>query len=92
MWLRTVRRVDYRPRLGDVRVPTLLLVGRRDPQTPPPCSQELAAGIPHTRLVIFENSGHSPFIEEPEKFCQEISSFLQENLSAEGAELILPPR
>jgi proline iminopeptidase len=76
-WLRAVRRVDYAPRLGDVQAPTLLLVGRYDPQTPPACSLELAAGIEDAVLRIFEHSGHSPFIEETERFGNEIISFLE---------------
>lgn len=75
IWLRTVRQVDYRSRLGKVRAPTLLCVGRYDPQTPLPCSQELLAEIPSGRLVIFERSGHAPFIEEEELFCQGMRVF-----------------
>lgn len=74
-WLQSVRKVDYRSRLGEDRAQTLLCVGRYDPQTPLPCSQELKAGIPLSRLVIFEESGHSPFIEEPEQFLQELTRF-----------------
>jgi len=76
-WLQTVRKVDYRKHLGQVLAQTLLCVGRYDPQTPVECSQELADGIPNARLVIFEHSGHFPFIEEPEHFRQELGSFLQ---------------
>jgi pimeloyl-ACP methyl ester carboxylesterase len=76
-WLRTVRQVDYRRQLGRVRAPTLLCASRYDPQTPLPCSQELKAGIQHAQLVLFERSGHFPFIEEPELFCQEIDRFLR---------------
>ncbi len=75
-WMRTVRQVDYRARLGEVQAPTLLLVGRRDPQTPPACSQELAAGIPNATLRIFESSGHSPFIEEPANVQKHLYEFL----------------
>jgi proline iminopeptidase len=75
-WLRSVRRVDYRARLGQVRAPTLILVGRHDPQTPVACSEELAAGIREARLVIFEHSGHSPFREEPERFRREVAALL----------------
>ena len=75
-WLRAVRRVDYASRLGDVQAPTLLLVGRHDPQTPLACSQELVAGISNATLLIFEHSGHSPFIEDPVRFRQELASFL----------------
>jgi proline iminopeptidase len=76
-WMRAVRRVDYKARLGQVQAPTLLLVGRHDPQTPLACSLELAAGIEDAKLCIFEHSGHSPFVEETERFGNEISSFLE---------------
>lgn len=76
-WMRTVRRVDYRQRLNQVRANILLCVGRFDPQTPIPCSQELADGIPNCRMMVFERSGHFPFIEEPERFYQEIEPFLE---------------
>jgi proline iminopeptidase len=75
-WLRAVRRVDYASRLGDVQAPTLLLVGRHDPQTPLACSQELVVGISNATLFIFEHSGHSPFIEEPARFRLELADFL----------------
>lgn len=75
-WLQHVRRVDYAARLPEVAVPTLVLVGRHDPQTPLPCSAELAAGIPDIRLVVFERSGHAPFLEEPERFSEVLREFL----------------
>lgn len=75
-WLRQVRRVDYADRLTEVAAPTLLLVGRHDPQTPLPCSTELAAGIGGAELVVFEHSGHAPFIEESERFAAVVGAFL----------------
>ena len=74
-WPNAIRGLDYRERLGEVRAPTLICVGRFDPQTPVACSEELARGIPGACLVIFERSGHSPFIEEPERFAAELVSF-----------------
>ncbi|MFC2031393.1 alpha/beta hydrolase, partial [Chloroflexota bacterium] len=74
-WPNAIRGLDYRERLGKVRAPTLICVGRFDPQTPVACSEELARGIPGARLVIFERSGHSPFVEEPEQFATELVSF-----------------
>ncbi len=70
------RHLDYRPRLREVCAPTLVLVGRHDPQMPPSCSEELTKGIPDARLVIFERSGHYPFVEEPEAFWAAIGRFL----------------
>jgi proline iminopeptidase len=78
IWLQTVRRVDYRRRLSEVRAPTLVVVGRHDPETPMPCSRELIAGIAGSRLAVFEHSGHAPFIEEPEAFTREVTAFLRE--------------
>ena len=40
------------------------------------CSEELASGIANARLVIFEHSGHTPFVEEPERFVRELEGFL----------------
>jgi proline iminopeptidase len=77
IWARTVRRMDYRARLGEVRAPTLICVGRHDPQTPVACNQELAAGILHSRLAVFERSGHAPFLEEPEQFANIVRDFLK---------------
>jgi pimeloyl-ACP methyl ester carboxylesterase len=77
-WPVRARRIDYGPSLGKVRSPALICVGRHDPQAPPACSQELAAGIPDSRLVVFENSGHYPFIEERERFLKTLAQFYAE--------------
>ncbi len=74
-WARTSRRLDFRMRLGEVRVPTWIAVGRYDPQTPVGCSVELARGIPDTALVIFERSGHAPFAEERPRFTEALRAF-----------------
>jgi proline iminopeptidase len=70
-----LRRLSYSDRLGSVQAPTLVLVGRHDPEAPPPCSEELASGIPDARLVIFERSGHFPFVEEPSLFAEAVEGF-----------------
>jgi pimeloyl-ACP methyl ester carboxylesterase len=75
-WPRYATRLDYSARLSEVRVPTLIVVGRFDPQTPVLCSQQLAAGIPCARLVVFDRSGHYPFVEEQAVFGQVVREFL----------------
>jgi proline iminopeptidase len=70
------RRLDYHSRLKEVRAPTLVLVGRHDPQNPLACSEELAKGISDARLAIFEHSGHHPFVEEPDSFWAAVGRFL----------------
>ena len=65
------------PRASDLRCPALLIVGRHDPQTPVRVSRALHTRIGGSQLVIFERSGHSPFIEEPERFAQVLTGFLR---------------
>jgi len=75
-WHRIAVRLDYRARLADIRTPCLILCGRHDPQFALPCSEELAAGIAGARLVVFERSGHYPFLEEPVAFWRALGAFL----------------
>ena len=77
-WPRTIfaNQLDYRSRLSDIHVPALIGVGRYDPQAPVGCSEEIARGIPDARLIIFEHSGHYPFIEERDLFQQTVAEFL----------------
>jgi len=70
--------MDLRPRLKDVRVPTLIIVGRQDFITTPAMAQEMARHLPQARLEVFEESGHFAVIEEPEKFYQVVKRFVQE--------------
>jgi pimeloyl-ACP methyl ester carboxylesterase len=70
-------RLSYADRLAEVRAPTLILAGRHDPEAPLPCSEELASGISDARLGVFEESGHSPFIEEASLFAQTVDTFLE---------------
>jgi proline iminopeptidase len=78
-WDRSARQVDFSDRLGRVWSQTLVCSGLHDPQTPLGCSQELTAGIPYARQVIFEQSGHYPYIEEPGRFEHELTGFFSEN-------------
>jgi proline iminopeptidase len=71
-------RLSYADRLGEVRAPTLILAGRHDPEAPLQCSEELVQGIRGGRQVVFERSGHAPFIEESSLFAQAVGSFLEE--------------
>jgi proline iminopeptidase len=55
--------------LNQIRVPTLIIGGKYDWIMPPAQGAErLHAGIPNSELLILENSGHFPFVEERERF------------------------
>lgn len=51
-------REDRYPRLGDITVPTAVLVGTADRSTPRGHSRRLAAGIPGARLITVPEAGH----------------------------------
>ncbi|KAI0635274.1 proline-specific peptidase [Trametes polyzona] len=62
-------------RLHLVRVPTLLINGRKD------IAQDFVVQpffqhIPKVKWVTFGNSSHTPFFEEPERFLQVVADFL----------------
>lgn len=67
---------DSRPKLGDIRVPTLVIVGEEDIITPPTESQILAEGIPNSRLYNIPAAGHFPMLEQPNTFNQLLGDFL----------------
>lgn len=68
-------------RLGEIQVPTLVAVGRDDFITPPLQAVRLQHGIPNAELVVFEQSGHMPYVEEPERFAPVVRDWLARHWS-----------
>lgn len=64
-------------RLGELRVPVLLLVGRHDVVFPPTQSERIQKRAGQAELVVFENSGHLPWSEEPEAFHDSVRTWVQ---------------
>ena len=69
-------RLDVRSQLSKVKVPALVVAGRHDLVTPPKQSEELATGLPQSRLVVMEHSGHFPFFEENYLFTEWVRQFM----------------
>jgi len=67
---------DVRPKLGKIRVPSLVIAGAAD-AAPPAKVKEIADGIPGAVFKVFEQSGHFAPIEEPEAFRQAVYDFLK---------------
>ncbi|MCC6313301.1 MAG: alpha/beta fold hydrolase [Thermomicrobiales bacterium] len=68
---------DVRPRLAEIDAPTLILGGRHDWVTPVGQSELMAASIPDNEFVVFEESGHLPFVEEQERFLDVVNRFMR---------------
>jgi proline iminopeptidase len=67
---------DLLQRVEEVDCPVLILHGRHDP-IPLEASEALARALPDARLVVLEQSGHVPYVEEPETLFPEIERFLE---------------
>ena len=67
---------DYTAALPKFNFPTLVINGRYDMNVAPLTAYRMAKAIPHAKLVIFEQSGHLPSYEEPEKYLQVLTDFL----------------
>lgn len=63
-------------KLKEIKVPVLVTVGKHDWITPVEASEEIAAAVDKSIFVIFENSGHSPHLEENEKYVKLVREFL----------------
>ena len=70
-------RVDSRPTFAAIRVPTLVLVGRQDQATPVAAAEEMAHGIPGSRLVIIEHCGHLTTMERPAEVAAALTDWLR---------------
>ncbi len=71
-----IGRPDSRPRLAAIRCPTLVIVGDGDVLTPPERAEEIANGIPGSRLSVIRDSGHLSTLEQPVAVTRSMVEFL----------------
>ena len=72
----SAEKLDLTAKLSGLRIPTLVLSGRWDMNVAPLTAWHLAHAIPGAKLVFFEQSGHLPSYEEPERYLQVLEEFL----------------
>ena len=66
---------DIEDRLKEIDLPTLILSGRYDESTPA-INQGLRNSIKNSEWVVFEQSSHTPHLEETGKYLQVLADFL----------------
>jgi L-proline amide hydrolase len=71
----TFKEWDITDRLGEIRVPTLVTSGRHDECTPRQ-AEIVHNGIAGSEWVVFENSSHMQFAEEPDRYLEVLDDFL----------------
>jgi pimeloyl-ACP methyl ester carboxylesterase len=73
---RDARRDNLEARLGEIRIPTLLVWGLEDRITPPEVADRFRALIPHAHLWHLSRCGHAPMLERPEAFAEVVGDWL----------------
>lgn len=68
---------DQRERAGEVRVPSLVIVGDQDFVTPVDLSNELVDLIPDARMQVIRDAGHLANLEQADEFNRAIEDFLE---------------
>lgn len=65
--------------LHRIQAPTLLIWGKEDNITPAFVGEDFQEKIPHAELHFFENCGHAPMMEYPQKFIALLRPFLEKH-------------
>lgn len=74
-YIKDLQHYDVRKELPHIRIPALILCGEHDVQCPAIYSKEMHKLITNSKLTIFKESNHFPYIEEAEAYQREIKLF-----------------
>ena len=66
---------DFRKDLIQLKMPTLIVAGRYDGVSTPEYNVQYRTLMPQAQFEMFEDSGHNPYLEEPEKFYGMMDAF-----------------
>lgn len=70
-----IRDMDMRPVIGLIKNPVLVIIGGRDPATPPAQGEEIVTAIAGAKGVTFD-AAHLSNVEQPEQFTAALLEFL----------------
>jgi len=69
---------DVSDHLGEIRIPTLIVVGEEDILTPVSQAKFIHERIPRSKLYIVPEAGHAAPLERPDLFNKRVQEFLGE--------------
>jgi L-proline amide hydrolase len=72
----TIRDFDTGHRLGEIAVPVLLVSGEHD-EVRPHVVEAMHARLPTSEWALFEDSIHTPHLEDHERFLETVGAFLR---------------
>ncbi|MBF8159869.1 alpha/beta fold hydrolase [Ectopseudomonas hydrolytica] len=67
---------ELHERIGELQLPTLIIWGGRDRLIPPDNAERFAADIAGSQLVLFDDLGHVPQEEDPQRTVAVLLAFL----------------
>ncbi|HEX9824491.1 MAG TPA: alpha/beta hydrolase [Actinomycetota bacterium] len=73
---------DIRPLLPDIKVPALVMIGKRDRLVDPSESETLASHLPNAKTLVLDDAGHAAFMEVPNRFNEIVRTFAERHLAA----------
>ena len=68
--------LDFRRKLKDLDISTLIIAGRYDMVSTPEFAVQYKRFMPQAKFVMFEKSGHNPYLEETKNFYKVLDQFL----------------
>ena len=74
---------DIRPKLAQVRAPTLIIWGERDTIVPLALGKQLAECLPRATFIVIPRAGHNPMWDAPAAVNRALVAFLEQDLAGE---------
>lgn len=71
-----IRDMDFRAELKQIDVPTMVVIGEKDPATIPEYGELIAASIPGAQTFVVPDAAHLSNIEQPDVFTKALVDFL----------------
>jgi pimeloyl-ACP methyl ester esterase len=75
-FLDIIEKEDLRSKLSKINLPTLIISGSNDPICPIGVADYLNKQIKHSKVELFDNCGHLPFLTKPQRFNRLVNEFL----------------
>jgi pimeloyl-ACP methyl ester carboxylesterase len=73
-WCREIDEPSPVPRLGEIAVPTTIVLGADDIEEIAKIGRTLADGVPHARLTVLADCDHIVPVRQPERLVELILS------------------
>ena len=74
---KATRNYNVKEELAKLKLPVLIVWGLDDQITPPSVAREFHENLEHSRLEFIDRCGHSPPIEQPDRFGAILKTFLR---------------